>query len=423
LPPLFFNKVKGGNKLPVDQKLFEKASSLIKEDDMVKLLRELVNIKSPFFEEGEITDYLRGRLSYYNRLQTEIHHYEEKDITGFKGENLIVRLNGKGGGPRMLINGHVDTVPLCDGWTVDPYKGIEKDGRLYGLGALDMKAGIVASVFLLEALIEADVELKGDLLFTAVSDEEGPYGLGTHYTIMDGITDGCDFAIIPEPSGPFAPGGEKFPCVALGSRGTAVYHVKVKGKSAHGATPEKGINAVEDAARIITALIDQLNLGNHPLLGRGTMCITNLRGGEKYLLVPEEASFTIYRHTVEGDADLALREVTEIVGNLGLESRVEIKLRDLPHPEAYFLPWTIDEGTPLVQSLKRGSTQLLGREMITTYFRSESDANHIAPRLKIPTVLFGPDGANFHAADEYVEIKTMVDTARIMLYTVMDLLS
>jgi acetylornithine deacetylase/succinyl-diaminopimelate desuccinylase-like protein len=61
--------------------------------------------------------------------------------------------------------------------------------------------------------------------------------------------------------------------------------------------------------------------------------------------------------------------------------------------------------------------------MQTTYFRSESDANHIAPRLKIPTVLFGPDGANFHAADEYVEIDTMVDTARLMLYTVLDLLS
>jgi acetylornithine deacetylase/succinyl-diaminopimelate desuccinylase-like protein len=114
--------------MAVDLKLYEKASNLIKREDMVKLLRELVNIKSPFFEEGEIIDYLRGRLSYYNRLQTDIHHYEEPDITGFKGENLIVRLRGKGGGPKMLINGHVDTVPLCDGWTVDPYAGVEKDG-------------------------------------------------------------------------------------------------------------------------------------------------------------------------------------------------------------------------------------------------------------------------------------------------------
>ena len=408
--------------MAVDLKLYEKASNLIKREDMVKLLRELVNIKSPFFEEGEIIDYLRGRLSYYNRLQTDIHHYEEPDITGFKGENLIVRLHGKGGGPKMLINGHVDTVPLCDGWTVDPYEGVEKDGRLYGLGALDMKAGIVASVFLLEALVEAGIELKGDLLFTAVSDEEGPYGLGTHYTIVDGITEGADLCIIPEPSGPFAPGSEKFPCVALGSRGTAVYYVKVKGKSAHGATPEKGINAVEDAARIITAVTENLDLGNHPLLGPGTMCITNLRGGEKYLLVPEEASFTIYRHTVEGDADLALKEVKDIVDSLQLESEVDIRLRDLPHPEAYFLPWTIEENTPLVQSLKKGSRDILGKEMQTTYFRSESDANHIAPRLKIPTVLFGPDGANFHAADEYVEIDTMVDTAKIMLYTTLDLL-
>jgi len=409
--------------MAVDMKLFEKASSLINRKDMVKLLRELVNIKSPFFEEGEIIDYLRGRLSYYNRLETKIHHYEEPDITGFKGKNLIVRLPGKGSGPKMLINGHVDTVPLCDGWTVDPYAGIEKDGRLYGLGALDMKAGVVASIFLLEALVEAGIELNGEVLFTAVSDEEGPYGLGTHYTIVDGITDGSDYCIIPEPSGPFAPGNEKFPCVALGSRGTAVYHVKVKGKSAHGATPEKGINAVEDAARIITAITEKLDLGDHPLLGKGTMCITNLRGGEKYLLVPEEASFTIYRHTVKGDADQALREVTDIVDTLDLESQVEVKLRDLPHPDAYFLPWTIEEDTSLVQSLKKGSKEILSKEIQTTYFRSESDANHIAPRLKIPTVLFGPDGANFHAADEYVEIDTMVNTARLMLYTVIDLLS
>ncbi len=409
--------------MAVDQKAFEKASTLIKEEDMVKLLRELVSIKSPFFEEAEIIDYLRGRLSYYNRLEAKIHRYEEPKITGFKGENLIVRLQGTGGGPNLLINGHVDTVPLCDGWTVDPYEGVVKDGKLYGLGALDMKAGIVSSVFLLEALVEAGIELKGDIVFTAVSDEEGPYGLGTHFTIMDGITDGCDMCIIPEPSGPFAPGSEKFPCVALGSRGTAVYYVKVKGKSAHGATPEKGINAVEDAARIINAVSDNLDLGEHPLLGKGTMCITNLKGGEKYLLVPEEASFTIYRHTVEGDADQALREVTEIVDSLDLESEVDIKLRDLPHPDAYFLPWTIKEDTPLVQSLKQGSRDLLGKEMQTTYFRSESDANHIAPRLKIPTVLFGADGANFHAADEYVEIDTMVDSTRIMLYTVMDLLS
>ncbi len=409
--------------MAVDMKLFNQAAGLIKREDMVKLLRELVNIKSPFFEESEIIDYLRGRMSYYNRLQTKIHHYEEKTITGFKGENLIVRLRGKGGGPQLLINGHVDTVPLCDGWTVDPYEGIEKDGRLYGLGSLDMKAGVAASVFVLESLVEAGIELKGDLLFTAVSDEEGPYGLGTHYTIVDGITKGSDYCIIPEPSGPFAPGNESFPCVALGSRGTAVYYVTVKGKSAHGATPEKGINAVEDAARIITAVTENLDLGEHPLLGKGTMCITNLRGGEKYLLVPEEASFTIYRHTVEGDADQALREVKEIVDSLGLESEVTIKLRDLPHPDAYFLPWTIEENTSLVQSLKQGSKEILGNEMQTTYFRSESDANHIAPRLNIPTVLFGPDGANFHASDEYVEIDTMVDTARIMLYTALDLLS
>jgi len=404
------------------QELYEKAVKEIKRDDMVKLLKELISIKSPFFEEAEIIEYLRGRLSYYNRLQTEIHHYEEKKITGFKGENLVVRLPGKGRGPRLLLNAHVDTVPLCGGWTVDPYAGIEKDGRVYGLGALDMKAGVVVCVFLLEALVEAGIELSGDIIFTAVSDEEGPFGLGTHYTILDGIVDGCDYAVITEPSGPFAPGTERFPCVALGSRGTAVYFVKVKGKSAHGANPEKGINAVEDAARIINALTEKLKPGFHPKLGDGSMCITNLYGGEKYLLVPEEAGFTIYRHTVEGDADQALKEVQDIVNGLSLKSEVEIKLRDLPHPEAFFRPWTVSEDNPLVKSLQSSTEEILDRKLQTTYFRSESDANHIASRLEIPTVLFGPDGANYHAADEYVEIDSMVDSTRVLLYSLLDLL-
>ncbi len=407
----------------VDPKVFEKVMAKINKEDMVKLLRDLVSIKSPFFEEAEIIDFLRGRLSYYNRLQLQVHSYEEKKITGFKGENLIVRLPGSGGGPRLLINGHVDTVPLCEGWTVDPYKGVEKDGRFYGLGAVDMKAGVVMSVFLLEALVEAGVELKGDIVFTAVSDEEGPFGLGTFYTILDKIVSDCDFAIVPEPSAPFAPGDEKFPSIALGSRGTAVYYVTVKGVSAHGANPEKGVNAVEDAARIITALTERLDLGNHPKLGNGTMCITNLRGGEKYLLVPEEASFTVYRHTVDGDSDKALREVQEIVDSLNLRSRVEVKLRDLPHPDAYFEPWTVREDEDVVQSLQRGCLEVLGKKAGISYFRSESDANHIASRLKIPTVIFGPDGANYHAADEYVEIDSMVDSAKVLAYSILDLLA
>jgi len=409
--------------MPVDRAIYEKAAGLIKREEMVELLRDLVRIKSPFFEEAKIISFLNDRLSSNNRLQTELHCYEEKKITGFKGENLIVRLPGKGGSPRLLLNGHVDTVPLCDGWSIDPYAGIEKDGRLYGLGALDMKSGVAICVILLEVLAAAGLELNGEIIFTAVSDEEGPFGLGTHYTILDGLINDCDYAVITEPSGPFAPGEERFPCVALGSRGTAVYFVRLKGKSAHGANPEKGINAVEDAARMITALTEKLDLGYHPLLGSGTMCITNLRGGEKYLLVPEEASFTIYRHTVEGDADRALQEVKAIVDALNLKSEVEIKLRDLPHPDAFFLPWTVDENTPLVRSLKKSSREVLGKELQTTYFRSESDANHIASRLKIPTVLFGADGANYHAADEYVEIDTMVDAARVLLYTIFDLLS
>lgn len=407
----------------IDKATFEQAAKQIRREDMVKLLKRLVNIKSPFFEEAAIIDYLYRRFSQYKRLHTQIHHFEEKKITGFKGKNLIVRLRGKNSGSNILLNAHVDTVPLCSGWTVDPYSGVEKKGRFYGLGALDMKAGVVMCVFLIEALVKSGVEPAGDVVFTAVSGEEGPFGLGTHYAILDGILQDCNYAIIPEPTAPLSTSDNKFPCIALGGRGTAIYNVQVKGKSAHGAYPKKGINAVEDAARLIATLTDKLDLGTHELLGDGSMCITNLRGGEKYLLVPEEASFTIYRHTVEGDAARMLQEVQDIVNSLNLKSQVEVKLRDLPHPDTFYLPWTVDRNSDLVQSLERACYDLLSLNPKHTYFRSESDANHVAARLEIPTVIFGPDGANYHAADEYVEIDTMVDATQVMLYTVLDLMS
>lgn len=409
--------------MAVNRKLFEQVVDKIDRDEMVKLLQELIGIKSVFFEEKEIIEHLRKRLSASDRLTVEIHRFAEDKITNFEGKNLIVKLSGKGNGPRLLINAHVDTVPLCDGWTVDPYSGIEKDGRIYGLGSLDMKSGVVMAVTLLESLVAAGVELTGDIIFTAVSGEEGPFGLGTFYTMLDGIVDGCDYAIITEAAGPFAGNKEKFPSIALGGRGTAVYFVEVEGLSAHGATPERGINAVEDAARVITALREKLDLGFHPQLGSGSMCITNLRGGDKYLLVPERASFTIYRHTVDGDADKALREVREIVDSLDLKSKVSIKLRDLPHPDAFFEPWLVDEKEKVVEALQRGCVKVMGIEPRITYFRAECDANHLASRAKIPTAIFGPDGDNYHAPDEYVDIDSMVKGTAVLVYSVLELLS
>lgn len=401
---------------------YQMALNNIQEKPMVDLLKKLVSIKSPFFHEDEIIAYLNKRLSKYDSLQTSIQNYEESKITGFKGQNLIVRYPGANNDKRLLLNAHIDTVILCDGWSVDPYSGCIQDGRLYGLGAVDMKAGLASCVFILETLASIGIKLNGEILFTAVSDEEGPYGLGTHYTIIDGITDNCDYAIIPEPSGVFSSGPDGYPCVCIGSRGTAVYNIEIKGKSAHGAQPGLGINAVEDAALLIKALRDNLDLGYHPKLGAGTMCITNFKGGEKYLLVPEEASFTIYRHTVEGDAEKALGEVQEIVDSLNLESQVFVKLRDLPHPDAYLQPWLVDDNTEVVQSIKRGCKQLLGKDLAISYMSSESDVNHLANRLKIPVAVFGAKGTNHHAADEYVDIDSFLETTRVLLYAIFDLL-
>jgi acetylornithine deacetylase/succinyl-diaminopimelate desuccinylase-like protein len=114
-----------------------------------------------------------------------------------------------------------------------------------------MKSGLAAGMIAIELLKIIENKLQGKVLFAAVVDEEGPYGLGTDALIRDGITDSCDMAIVTEPATAFAPKGVNNPCLFIGARGRYLYEIKVKGKSAHGAMPYLGVNALVDASKIL----------------------------------------------------------------------------------------------------------------------------------------------------------------------------
>ena len=130
-----------------------------------------------------------------NNIPVEYHRYVEKKITKFKGINLVGSIKGKEEGLKILLNGHLDTVTLSQGWTKDPFKATIEGDRLYGLGALDMKGGSAAIMLALKAFLQNVKDFKGEIVYTLVSDEEGPYGLGTDATILDGITEDIDLSI------------------------------------------------------------------------------------------------------------------------------------------------------------------------------------------------------------------------------------
>lgn len=391
-------------------------------EETVSLLRELVRIPSPYFEEAEISEFVYEWLDERG-LGPEYHRVSEPDITGYEGDNVIARLEGSDpDAPTLLLNAHVDTVVLVEDWEEDPTSGRVEDGKLYGQGACDMKGGLAAVMKAFEALAESDAELRGDVLLTAVVDEEGPYGLGTDRLIRDGYTDDCDMAIVTEPGPVLAREDVENPALLLGARGRFLYDVEVRGKAAHGSQPHTGVNAVVDAGKVAAGL-DEMETGSHPKLGDGSVCPLEIEGGSQTLSVPERARLMVDRHVVVGESEEdVLADAERVVSELDVESEVNVRFREAPDDDIRYGPYVTDEDHPLVESLAGATRSVTGADPAYGYFASVGDFNYLGDRAGLPTVIFGPDGENVHGAGEFVYLDDVVEVADVVARAAVDLL-
>lgn len=386
----------------------------IDPEGTISLLQDLVGIESPYFEEREITAFVHEWLDERG-LDPEYHPVSEPAITGFEGRNVLARLPGSDpDGPTLMLNAHVDTVAIVDAWEEDPLSGRIENGRLYGQGACDMKGGLAAVMVALDALASADLDLRGDVLLTAVVDEEGPYGLGTNQLLRDGITEECDAAIVTEPGPVLAQEPIENPALLLGARGRFLYDVEVGGKAAHGSQPGKGTNAVADAGRLADAFRD-LSVGSHPKLGDGSVCPLMIEGGGETLSVPERCRLLVDRHVVPGENEKSVRADAEaLVAALDLDSEVEIGFREAPASDVRYGPYVTSEDHPLVAALQSGTETVAGTRPEIGYFASVGDFNYLGHRAGLPTVIVGPDGENVHGAGEFVYTDDVIDVAKIV---------
>ena len=375
----------------------------------------MVRIPSPYFEEHELSEFVYDWLDSRG-LDPEYHHVSEPKITEYEGDNVLARLDGNDpDAPTLLLNAHMDTVLLVEDWEEDPCSGRIEDGKLYGQGACDMKGGLAAVMVAFEALAESEAELAGDVVLSAVVDEEGPYGLGTDRLIRDGYTDDYDAAIVTEP-GPILAQEEDIqnPALLLGARGRFLYDIEVKGHAAHGSQPHKGINAVVDAGKIADTL-SNLDTGSHPKLGDGSVCPLLLEGGSQTLSVPERAHLMVDRHVVLGEnEDVVRQQAEDAIAELDIESEVELGFRESPDPGIKYGPYVTSEDHDLVKSLVGATESVAGVEPEFGYFASVGDFNYLGDRAELPTVIVGPDGENIHGAGEFVYTDEVVEVARIV---------
>jgi len=385
---------------------------IINEKNIKSLVKDLVSIYSPYFKEKSVMTYVHNWLEE-NDIPVRYHKYHDKKVTDFEGINLIGTIEGGSKGPKVLLNGHLDTVQICEGWDTEPTVPVEKDGKLYGIGSLDMKSGVAAIMVALKAFKDKYKKFKGSIVYSFVSDEEGPYGLGTNFLIHENLINDADVAIVPEPSSGFT--GEDFPCLCLGARGGYSYKVVFKGVSAHAANPEKGVSAIVDACKVVTEL-KKLTLKEDAHLGKGDICIIEIKGGGAACSVADQAEFTVFRHIVVGENKKTLEDEVDLaVKNAKINSEYEVIFRDAPTPNSDgFLPYLVDEKNNYTQDFIKSVEEVTGKKTNISYFSSIGDFNYIGSRLKIPTFVFGPGGEKYHSSNEYVNIKDVVKTSEVI---------
>ena len=360
-----------------------------------RLLQEMISINSVVGNEGKLAKFIYRELATLG-IQGELEEVEPGR------PNVYARIKGGGPGRRLNFNGHTDTVPVCNGWETDPFSPVTREGRLYGLGSCDMKAGLACILNVLRAFVESGYAFKGELSFSAVIDEEA-YGKGARAMLGTDLAN-CDAIILAEPYA-----GDESKPIPLGITGKILYDITVKGHAAHGFRPHLGINAVEEAAKIIASL-DKLQMRDHPDFGKGNTSTLKIEGGYQVysVVVPDRCRFEINRLLVPGETvGTALEDMEELVRSLALKAQVDVGIK----PPQYE-PFLMGRDEPILKLFHDAYREVMGVEPVYKHSEGITDAN-IFGEKGIPCLHLGPQRGNVHQANEYVPLEWLEPISRV----------
>jgi succinyl-diaminopimelate desuccinylase len=324
--------------------------------------------------------------------------------------NVVAVVEGGGGPGRTLaFEGHTDVVTEGDPdrWSVDPYGGEIRDGRLYGRGAADMKSGVAAMLHGVRALQLAG-PFPGRVLVCALVDEEGLMLGAKHFAATD-LARGVDGAIICEPEE-----GE----ICTSAKGAVRIRVDLLGAMAHGAMPQHGRNPLPTLGRLLGALADlqsrlQTDHASHEHLGPVYVTPTVVSAGsaDQMNVIPARAALRVDVRTIPGVDHAALVErVSELAADAGVPDGVSATVTvvdDRPCVE-------LAADHPLVTALAGAHEAVLGEPARYGGVPGATDGTILTRDAGIPTVVYGPGGKWIaHQADEFVEVDDIVRCAHV----------
>ena len=357
---------------------------------MKELLKKLIQAQ---------TTAEKGELAAAEVISSEFgRHSVESRIDNWESTraNVIAHVKSAGQRPALLFACHHDVVgPGETAWKYPPFEATESGGKIYGRGSTDMKGGIAASVTAICRIVDSGVKLEGDIVFVAAAGEETDSAGAARFIRYDGFVG--NRSRLPKPAGVIIPEPTDFSIVTA-HRGILWLEITTKGKTAHGSTPQLGINAITSMRHFLNELEKyDISAKSHELLGRCSMSVNTIAGGKTLNVVPDKCATGIDIRTIPGiEHQEIVADFKRIFGKLkSIDSQFEAEISVIRQ----------------VQSLETDSNCDFIRDFCfclginqTTAVGFTTDGPHFAT-LGVPVVIFGPGKPSIcHKPDEYIEI-------------------
>ncbi|CUM67436.1 uncharacterized protein PRCAT00005132001 [Priceomyces carsonii] len=392
------------------------------EEECLKFLSDFIRIKSQSKATGELSaiQYMNDAMEKIG-LDASVYPFSDK-VDGSKRANSVGVWKGteKYDGKGLLFNGHVDTNPVTEGWTVDPYEGLVDDDFIYGIGVSNMKSGCCAYYMAVKTLIDSGFEVSGDVVLTYVVGElQG--GVGTVALLESKIItkDTADFFINCEPTDVGA---------LTMHAGSAIFEINIIGDTRHMSKREEATDAILASMDVIKSLtymtFSDARSEKHESINR---ChIGSIRGGlgrdYETWRPPQVADFV----TITGAARYAPGQSNEIVIN-DIESKLKSVQQKYPHmkyelstiKQDFMPPFEVDENAEIVRILnasykaEKGIDQPRGILKPPCFYGS--DAGHLYEKLGMEGVVCGPGGKYNTMPDERVDIEDYIDCIKTFM--------
>ena len=383
-----------------------------KRQDIIDFFQKMVQFPSLPGEEKEMGDALLQGMKDWGLTDVEIVEKEPGH------PNVLARLHGTEDGPNFIFNGHMDVIHPGseETWTDPPFSGKIKDGWIYGRGTVDMKAGTISS-FLAGAIFnQLQIPIRGNVLFTAVCDEEICGERGILYLLEAGYIKKQredDMGLNCEPT--------NFKEIAIATKGLLKVDITVHGKSAFGARPWLGINAIDKANKLIHKIRDlneTLKSIRHPILNPPSIMVAIIEGGQATNIVPDYCKVTVTRRLLPGETkEECLKEFQDIFDQLKKEDpefEATLNIRDGFRP-----PAEVSKDTVVCQAVAKAHKLIRGEDLAFVGSEGGTDASHVVNQIKLPMPVYGPgEDHRIGMIDECIKLDDVVDAVKVYALTI-----